>query len=122
MTFCPLKSAREILPPPFVATENWGATSPAFSFNSIALAINFSSRTNTDKHGCKLLFHLRSSAFIRSSFFCRRQTGRMRAELLRAVPNIEQAGGAGEQSRAQADDLEPRRVGVRPLQQNPQHH
>src|ERR1035437_349682 len=120
MTFWPLKSAREILPPPLVATVNAGATSPAFNFNSISFAIKFcpqitrrsrienkiiSAKAGPD--GCSAhSFGRRGGGTLPGHLFCRRRAGRMRTELFHAVPDIKQTGRAGEQSRAENPDFQ----------------
>src|ERR1019366_8140169 len=100
MTFCPLKSAREIFPPPLVAAENFGATSPAFNFNSIVLAIKVDRRL-TPMDADKNQIHPRLSEFIRGSLFGRWQTRGVGSKLLGAIPDVKETGRRREQSRAE---------------------
>ena len=55
--------------------------------------------------------------------FYRRRTGRMRAELFHAIPDVKQPRNARAYRRAQRPDLEPARIQVAvPVQQNPKDH
>src|SRR5688572_4531400 len=113
MTLLPLKSAREILPPPLVLAVKAGASSPSFSFNSIAFAI--------------FAIHLDDSRFnalpaSRLRWRAAGETARTGTQLPHAVVNVKQTGYARKDRRAdreiQNPPFAPRFV---PPQQNPEH-